>query len=151
MTFCEQYLEGNGCGLVDQRFLPRVTEGELSVSIVHDKPVEIVHKKPVDGGVSATVGAGASCVSYPPDDAQFAPLMHAFVSEDLPRIMPALGMDGEPLPLVWEAEFILGDKQDDGTDAYFLGELNCSCVGVTNQRHVADAMSQAAIDAVSKQ
>ena len=57
--------------------------------------------------------------------------MDNFVNKDLPKIMPALGMDSQPIPLIWTADFILGDKTADGNDTYYVGEFNCSCVGIT--------------------
>lgn len=50
--------------LIDQRFLPRIIEGEIRVNMIFDKPVQIVHKKPTEGGVSATLASGATYTSY---------------------------------------------------------------------------------------
>lgn len=47
MTFCEQYIVGENGQLIDQRFLPRIVEGELRVNM------------PAEGGISATVKSGA--------------------------------------------------------------------------------------------
>ncbi|GMH33803.1 hypothetical protein BSKO_01637 [Bryopsis sp. KO-2023] len=151
MKFCEQYIEGEDGQLIDQRFLPRIVEGELRVNMIYDTPTEIVHKKPVDGGISATLASGAKYVSYKPDDPQFAVLMDNFINKDLPKIMPALGMDGEPIPLIWTSDFILGEKTSDGADSYFVGEFNCSCVGITQQLYLADPVADAAIKIMSKQ
>ena len=105
--------------------------------MIYNKPTEIVHKKPVDGGISATLASGAKYVSYQPDDPMFATLMDNFINKDLPKIMPCLGMDKQPIPLIWTADFILGDKTADGSDSYYVGEFNCSCVGITQQLHLA--------------
>ena len=131
IKFCEQYIEGEEGQLIDQRFLPRIVEGELRVNMIYDKPTEIVHKKPADGGISATLASGAKYVSYQPDDPQFATLMDNFINKDLPKIMPALGMDTQPIPLIWTSDFILGDKDASDNDTYYVGEFNCSCVGIT--------------------
>lgn len=47
--------------LVDQRFLPRIVEGEVRVLMIYDTPVTVVHKKPQDGHMSATLFSGARC------------------------------------------------------------------------------------------
>ena len=47
-----------GC-LVDQRFLARISEGEVRVFMIHDRPVGVLHKKPAEGSVSATLFSGA--------------------------------------------------------------------------------------------
>ena len=148
MTFCEQYIVGENGQLIDQRFLPRIVEGELRVNMIYDKPTEIVHKKPAEGGISATLKSGAKYVSYQPDDPQFAVLMDNFVNKDLPQIMPALGMEGLPIPLIWTSDFILGDKTEDGADTYFVGEFNCSCVGITQQLHLTNEVADAVIKIV---
>ena len=147
MTFCEQYIVGENGQLIDQRFLPRIVEGELRVNMIYDKPTEIVHKKPAEGGISATLKSGAKYVSYQPDDPMFKKLMDDFVNKDLPQIMPCIGMEGMPIPLIWTSDFILGDKVD-GEDTYFVGEFNCSCVGITQQLHLKDQVADAVIKIV---
>ena len=71
--------------------------------------------------------------------------MDNFVNKDLPKIMPAIGMDKQPIPLIWTSDFILGDKDETGNDTYYVGEFNCSCVGITQQLHLADGVAEAAI------
>lgn len=151
MKFCEQYIEGADGQLIDQRFLPRIVEGELRVNMIYDTPIEIVHKKPAEGGISATLASGAKYVSYQPDDPVFKVLMDNFLNKDLPKIMPALGMDSEPIPLIWTSDFILGDKTPSGDDTYFVGEFNCSCVGITQQLHLTPRVAKAAIRIVESQ
>ena len=145
MTFCEQYIVGEQGQLIDQRFLPRIVEGEIRVNMIYDTPTELVHKKPAEGGISATLASGAKYISFKPDDAQFTALMDKFIKHDLPLIMPALGLEKEPFPLIWTTDFILGPKDADGKDTYFVGEFNCSCVGITQQLYLADLVADAAI------
>ena len=144
MTFCEQYIVGENGQLVDQRFLPRIVEGELRVNMIYDTPTEIIHKKPADGGISATLASGAKYITYKPDDPQFASMMAKFKA-DLPVLMKSMDLENDPLPLVWTADFILGDKDADGNDTFFVGEFNCSCVGITQQLHLASTVADAAI------
>ncbi|CEL93230.1 unnamed protein product [Vitrella brassicaformis CCMP3155] len=151
MTFCEQYIVGEDGQLIDQRFLPRIVEGEVRVNMIYDTPTEIVHKKPKAGGISATLKSGAQYISYKPDDPLFAPLMKNFLHNDLPRIMSVLGMEKEPIPLIWTADFILGDKTSDGLDSYVVGEFNCSCVGITQQMHLAPSVAKGAIRIIREQ
>ncbi len=51
--------------LINQRFLPRITEGEIRVLMIFDRPVQIVHKKPGRKGFSATLFSGARHDSRP--------------------------------------------------------------------------------------
>ncbi|KAJ1467556.1 hypothetical protein T484DRAFT_1986194, partial [Baffinella frigidus] len=143
ITFAMKYLEGGeqeGAQIIDQAFMPRIVEGEVRVLFVGSTPVEIVHKKPKPGGLSATLKAGATYTKYAPDAPEFKRLMSAFVKRDLEQLLPVLGLEEHPLPLLWTADFILGGPRPpwvDGKDYYFIGELNCACVGMTTQLHLA--------------
>lgn len=50
---------GENGQLVDQRFLPRIVEGEVRLMMIYDRIVSIVHKQPTDGNLSATLFSGA--------------------------------------------------------------------------------------------
>merc|ERR1719284_1450861 len=70
-----KYLEGGkeaGGQLVDQRFCPRIVEGELRYNMVGDSLVGIIHKKPKEGGISAVGGTGSVYTYYGPDEQLFA-------------------------------------------------------------------------------
>jgi len=145
MKFCEQYIEGENGQLIDQRFCPRITEGEVRVLFFYKTPIEVVHKVPAEGGLSATLASGAKYTSYECDHPMFKNLLDGFIGHDLPKIMPRLGMDETPLPLIWTGDFILGDKDANGDDTYVIGEFNCSCVGVTQQLHLTPQVADAVI------
>ncbi|CAE7939028.1 unnamed protein product [Symbiodinium sp. KB8] len=173
-----RYLEGGkeaGGQLVDQRFCPRIVEGELRYNMaallqsrlepksrvkvasqevaatgqtyaeVGDSLVGIIHKKPkmqarndkpgpadmLQGGISAVGGTGSVYTYYGPNEKRFKNLTNNFLKEDLPKIMPALGLGEEPIPLWWTSDFI--NSSPEGTEAkdekWIVGEFNCSCVG----------------------
>lgn len=145
LDFCNKYIEGPGGMMLDQRFLPRIKEGEVRVLMLNDKPVNVVHKKPAEGAdaFSATLFSGAKYTYEPPED--WPQLLEPFV-EELPLINEKLG--GYPsLPLIWTADFIL-DTGPDGEDTYVLGELNCSCVGFTSQLDLAPTVVKTLVDMV---
>jgi len=145
MKFCEQYIVGENGQLIDQRFCPRIIEGEVRVLFFYKTPIEVVHKVPAEGGLSATLSSGAKYTSYRVDHPKFKNLLDDFIGEDLPKIMPRLGMENTPLPLIWTGDFILGDKDNKGNDTYVIGEFNCSCVGVTKQLHLTPQVADAII------
>ena len=41
--------------------------------------------------------------------AEYAELEQKFFAQDLPQLMGALGIENEPLPLLWTSDFILRD------------------------------------------
>ena len=59
-------------------------------------------------------------------------------------------MDNQPIPLIWTADFILGDKTPEGHDTYYVGEFNCSCVGITQQLHLAQRIADAALSIIAQ-
>ncbi len=128
MTFCEKYIVGDNGMLVDMRFMPRIKEGEIRILMVGDEPVFVVHKKPAEAedAFSATLFSGAKYRYDKPED--WKPLMDMFLSQ-LPEIKHKL--DEKNVPLIWTADFML-DYNEDKTDKYVLGEINCSCVGFTS-------------------
>jgi len=141
--FCKRYLDGAGGQLVDQKFLPRIKEGEVRVFMIGDKPIELIHKTPKAGGISATLKSGARYVRYPPTEKRFELLMSYFKA-DLPNLMKALGIGDQPLPLIWTADFITGPKKN-GLDTFLVGEFNCSCVGITKQLNLSSVVARAAV------
>jgi len=133
-----KYLEGGkaaGGQLVDQRFCPRIVEGEVRLNMIGDTCTGIIHKKPKAGGISAVGGTGSVYTYYTPDAPEFAKLMADFGGKDIPTLMKNLDLEGEPLPLWWTADFINADPGKPGTpctiDKWIVGEFNCSCVGIS--------------------
>jgi len=128
-TFPGKYLEGGkemGGQLVDQRLLPRIVEGEVRMQMVKDELFAIIHKKPKAGGMSA-VGGISEYTFYEPDAPEFATLKKALY-KDIPKMMDAMGLGGEPLPVLWTADFI---PVDGHVAPMVVGEFNCSCVGIS--------------------
>merc|ERR1719301_8070 len=131
-----KYLEGGkaaGGQLVDQRFCPRIVEGELRYNMIGPKLVGIIHKKPKEGGISAVGGTGSIYTYYGPEEPKFATLTKNFLTIDLPYVMPALDLAEEPLPLWWTTDFILSSPEGTPTEdeKWIVGEFNCSCVGIS--------------------
>ena len=130
MEFCEQYIVGDNGMLVDMRFMPRITEGEIRILLVGPHPVFVVHKKPAEGGdaFSATLFSGAKYTYQKPEEWQ--ELIDMFAAA---RPVIAENLGGDNIPLIWTADFMLADDDETGEDTYVLGEINCSCVGFTSE------------------
>lgn len=138
-----KYFEGGlaaGAMVVDQRFLPRIVEGEVRCLMIGTELVEIVHKVPKEGGLSATLQSGAVYTKYLPSHPKFAKLVRNF-KDDLPHIMECFSMADHPLPLLWTADYIYGATDDD----LHVGEINCTCVGITQQLHHAVTVAKVAV------
>jgi len=131
-----KYLEGGkeaGGQLVDQRFCPRIVEGELRYNLVADALVGIIHKKPKEGGISAVGGTGSIYTYYGPEEPKFTNLTDGFLKNDLKTLMPALELPEEPVPLWWTTDFINSSPPDTPPEQekWIVGEFNCSCVGIS--------------------
>jgi len=143
-----------GAFVVDQRLLPRISEGEIRMVFVKDELVEVIHKKPVGENGRSAVAWNNKTMFYRPDEPLFRDLTEKFLKNDIQRIAKKLNLAYNALPLLWTADFIpMNDDTDDDTsnttqnDAktperekkkkktrYILGEFNCSCVGLTKFR-----------------
>ena len=142
-TFPGKYLEGGkaaGGQLVDQRLLPRIDEGEVRILMAGDTCQMAVHKKPMGGGLSA-VGGNSEYTFYKPTDDKYKGLISKLYA-DIPTLLPSLGLEGEPLPLLWTCDYIPKNPDNwtkgpydrscsDAETEYTVGEFNCSCVGIS--------------------
>jgi hypothetical protein len=45
-----------------------------------------------------------------------------------PQLTSLLDIPGHDLPMIWDADFMLGPAQPDQADSYVLGEINVSSV-----------------------
>ena len=139
---------------MDQRFCPRIVEGELRYNLVCDTLVGIIHKKPKEGGISAVGGTGSMYTYYGPEEAKFASLTKNFLEVDLPKVMPALGLKDEPIPLWWTTDFILSSPEGTPTEQekWIVGEFNCSCVGISKclAAYCKDDNPNASVDNISQ-
>ena len=62
----------------------------------------------------------------PPVD--FQPLRRKLEDEWLPQLLDILEITSDDLPVLWDADFMLGPKDADGDDTYVLCEINASSV-----------------------
>merc|ERR1712050_570141 len=120
-----KYFEGGpeaGGIMVDQRFLPRISEGESRFLMVGPKLFNVEHYVYQGEGI----GGAAKCTVYEAGDPAYAKLQDQ-LENSMDETMKALDLVGEPLPLIWTADVI---PVDDHVSTHVLAEFNCSCVGV---------------------
>lgn len=127
-----EYFEGK-TGFVGCRYLERISEGEIRVLLVNDKPISVVHKKPQEGEFSATLFSGAKYKYESPNEEKYKEVVK-LTTKGLKDLKPYL--KGQNYPLLWTMDYIL-DYNKDGSDKYVLSEINCSCVGITTELQYA--------------
>ena len=124
---CAEYFE-DGC-VIDQPFQARLSEGVVRCYMAGDRCAGFGHQK-----VKALVEApGARAVAgprlYSPNtDPRFQRLRGLMENEWTPQLASLLDIPRRDLPMIWDADFMLGPPGADGTDSYVLGEINASSV-----------------------
>jgi len=126
-----KYFEGGreaGGQMVDQRFCPRIAEGEARFVMIGRSLYRVEHYVYIGG-----VGGETKTTIYPAGDdlpdTEALPLktIQKNLEEDLEKYILALGLSEKDIPLLWAADFI---PVDDHKKPMVIGEFNCSCLGL---------------------
>jgi hypothetical protein len=126
-TRCAHYFE-DGC-VIDQPFQARLSEGVVRCYMAGDRCAGFGHQK-----VKALVDAPAARAEAAPrvytsnTDPRFQRLRRLMEYDWTPQLMSLLNIQPRDLPMIWDADFMLGPLKADGTGSYVLGEINVSSV-----------------------
>ena len=130
---CEPYFS-RGYGMIDQIYQRRLTEGMVRCYLVRDR-VAGFGEQLVNALYPAEPGATADSTPqpgprlyYPPTRADFQRLKDRLEREWLDQLCGMVGVDKAQLPILWDADFLYGEKGPDGADTYVLCEINVSSV-----------------------
>ncbi len=145
MQRCDRYF-GWGGALIDQVFQPRLAEGMTRCYIGVDRVVGFGHQlvkalipPPPEGPDSPAAQPGPR-IMHGPDAARFQRLRAKVEAEWIPQMMQVLGLERAALPLIWDADFLLGLRDASGEDSYVLCEINASsCFAVPDEAPAAIA------------
>jgi len=124
---CVEYFD-DGC-VIDQPFQMRLTEGVVRCYMAVDRCAGFGYQK-----VRALVDSPAARAEAGPRlytsnaDPRFQRLRRLMEEEWTPQLIALLDMQRSDLPMIWDADFMLGPKGADRTDSYLLGEINVSSV-----------------------
>jgi len=124
---CLEYFE-DGC-VIDQPFQTRLREGVVRCYMAGDRCAGFGHHK-----VKALVDAPAARAEVGPRlytsnaEPRFQRLRRLMEDEWTPQLASLLAIPQRDLPMIWDADFMLGPPGPDGTDSYVLGEINVSSV-----------------------
>lgn len=115
--------------MIDQAFQPRPGEGVVRCYMAGDRCAGFGHHK-----VKALVDAPAARAEAGPRlytsnaDPRFQRLRRLMEEEWTSELTSLLDVARDDLPAIWDADFMLGSVQADGSDSYVLGEINVSSV-----------------------
>ena len=148
----EAYFGGQGC-MIDQAYQPRLPEGMIRCYLVQDRvagfglqAINALH--PAPAGASADLAPKPSARLYhPPTLPQGQPLRRRLEREWVPEMQRLLRIGTEQLPVLWDADFLLGPKTAAGEDSYVLCEINASSVSPFPQT-AAPLLARATLDRI---
>lgn len=115
--------------MVDQAFQPRLDEGVVRCYMAGNRCAGFGHHKVKALVETPTARAGAGPRLYTSNaDPRFQRLRRLMENEWTPQLISLLDIARSDLPAIWDADFMLGAVQSDGSDSYVLGEINVSSV-----------------------
>src|SRR5262245_23742287 len=130
---CEPYFIASG-RMIDQEYQERLPEGMIRCYLVYDKVVGFGHQA-INALFLAPLGASSTeaplpgpRLYHPPSMPEFQTLKRKLEDKWVPAVQRLLEIDTESLPILWDCDFLLGPRNDNGKDAYVLCEINVSSV-----------------------
>ncbi len=130
---CEPYFVDSGM-MIDQIYQSRLNEGMIRCYLVLDRVVGFGHQA-VNALYPAPPGASPSeapepgpRLYHPSTMPEGQALKHKLEQVWVPVMQQLLNIETGSLPVLWDADFLLGPKEESGEDSYVLCEINVSSV-----------------------
>jgi hypothetical protein len=82
-----------------------------------------------------------------PTAAAYADLRRRMESEWAPQLRQILALEVHALPVIWDADFLYGERSASGADTYVLCEINASSTFAFPQ-HAMPAVAEAALERI---
>jgi hypothetical protein len=142
---CERYFEWGGC-IIDQAFQPRLPDGMIRCYMSGSKVAGFGQQKikalipPPPQGPDSPEAQPGPRIMHGPDAAHLQHLRRLMEDEWTPQMMETLGIDEASLPVIWDADFLYGPRDEADRDTYVLCEINVSsCFAIPDQAPAAIA------------
>jgi hypothetical protein len=117
----------DGGTLVDQPFQARHLEGMIRCYVSADRVAGFGHQL-VRALAPPEAGPAPPRLYSGPDDERFQRLRALLERTWIPQMTQRLDLGPNDLPVIWDADFLLGPKDAAGQDTYVLCEINASSV-----------------------
>ncbi len=129
LASCEGYFDDGGV-IVDQPFQPRLRDGMIRCYVSEDQVAGFGHQHPQGLMDPAAMHPDAALgkVMLPADAPRFRRLKEKMETEWIPQLMACLEIARSEMPVIWDADFLYGPVDHDGSDTYVLCEINVSSV-----------------------
>lgn len=134
VTRSQEYFDafgGTGC-IIDQPYAERVGEGMIRCYLVHDRVAGfgqhfVTALMPPAPGEQGPPDPPPR-VYYGPEKPEFQRIKALMEGGWIAQMQRLVGVDTASLPVVWDADFLLGPRDSAGDDTYILCEVNVSGV-----------------------
>jgi hypothetical protein len=126
------YFEADAGGhMIDQAWQPRLVDGMVRAYLVGERVGGFGHQAvnalyPAQGGEPAP--AAGPRLYHDADDPRFAHLRRQLESGWIEQLRERVGVAAQRLPLLWDMDFMHGERAPDGAPHYVLCEINVSSV-----------------------
>lgn len=115
-----------GGHMIDQAWQPRLAEGMVRAYLVEDRVTGFGHQ--VVNALHPTEPQPGARLYYAPDLPQFRFLRQQLESGWIERLRERVGLARAQLPLLWDCDFMLGDRGPGEPERFVLCEINVSSV-----------------------
>jgi len=144
---CDPYFAGGGF-MVDQPFQARLAEGMIRVYLTHDKVVGFAHQYPRGLLPPADASRAPAAKTFElPTAASYSELRRRIEAEWIAEMQATLRLDTHSLPVIWDTDFLYGEKTTAGDDTYVLCEINASSTFAFPE-HAMPTVAKAAIQRI---
>ncbi len=133
LALCSPYFVQGGA-MIDQPFPDRLHEGMIRCYMVRNQ-VAGFGEQLINALYPAPAGQPESEASepgprlyFPADRADFQGLKRLLEGDWIAQMCKSLAIQPDDLPVLWDADFIRGQKTSSGQDTYVLCEINISSV-----------------------
>jgi hypothetical protein len=143
------YFEDAG-HMIDQAWQPRLTEGMVRCYVVQDRVAGYGlsgGERPLSGSGPRRAGeapAPGPRLYHPPNLPQLDELKSRLETEWIPELQRRLGIRLDELPLLWDCDFLRGERAMSGEERYVLCEINVSSVAPFPDSAIEPLVSAAA-------
>ena len=134
--------------LIDQAWQPRMVEGMTRAYLVGDKVAGFGHQAVIalhPGEPGGEARLPSTRLYSGPDDPRFQDLRRHLEVEWMDLLCERLNIPRHALPLLWDADFLLGQRSAETVEQYVLCEINVSSVSP-----FPDSAIQSLVDATYK-
>jgi hypothetical protein len=130
-TLAPYFEEASGGHMIDQAWQPRLAEGMVRAYLVEDRvagfgvqAINALH--PGDAGGEAPQPGPR--LYHDADLAPYQGLRHRLEGGWIEMLAGAVGLERRQLPLLWDCDFLLGERDPEADERYVLCEINVSSV-----------------------